>query len=276
MLAEKLQAQWRQSVLIENRAGGAGTPAMIAGKLAPPDGHTLVMGTTSTLSTNPTLYSDLPYDPLTHFAPVSNVVIAPLIVVVHPSFAAHSLAELIAAAKKAPGRITFASAGQGTSQHLTGELLQTRAGIQLTHVPYKGSGPAMIDLLGGRVPVMVDSLASSLPQIQAGKIRALAVTTARRIPQMPEVPTVAESGFPGFDCAGWAGIVAPAATPRALIERLSADIQAALADPGLNAAIIARGAIPDPRSPASFADFIRAETAKWAQVIRAARVRPEE
>jgi tripartite-type tricarboxylate transporter receptor subunit TctC len=276
MLAEKLQAQWRQSVVVENRPGGAGVPAMVAGKLAAPDGHTLVMGTTSTLSTNPTLYADLPYAPLTHFAPVSNVVIAPLVVVVHPGFGAQSLAELIAEAKKAPGKIQFARAGQGTSQHLAAELLQARAGIQLTHVPYKGSAPALLEVLSGRVPVMIDSVASSLPHIKAGKVRALAVTTAQRIPQLPDVPTVAESGFPGFDCAGWAGIVVPAATPRALIERLSADIQAALADPALSTAIIARGATPDPRSPASFADYIRAETEKWAKVIREARVRPED
>ena len=272
MLAEKLQAQWRQSVVVENRPGGAGTPAMIAGKLAAPDGHTLVMGTTSTLATNPTLYPDLPYEPLTHFAPVSNVVIAPLVVVVHPSFTAQSLADLIAEAKNAPGKVQFARAGQGTSQHLTAELLQARAGIQLTHVTYKGSAPALLEVLAGRVPVMVDSVASALPQIKAGKIRALAVTSARRIPQLPGVPTVAESGFPGFDCAGWAGIVVPAATPRALIDRLSSDIQTALADPALSAAIVARGAIADPRSPASFADYIRAETTKWAQVIREARV----
>jgi tripartite-type tricarboxylate transporter receptor subunit TctC len=276
LLGAKLQEQWRQTVVVENRAGGAGTPAMVAGKLAAPDGHTLVMGTTSTLATNPTLYPDLPYDPLTHFAPVSNVAIAPLLLIVYSGFGARSLAELIAEAKKAPGNIQFARAGQGTSQHLAAELLQARAGFHLTHVPYKGSAPALLEVVAGRVPVMVDSVPSALPQIKAGKVRALAVTTARRIPQLPDVPTVAESGFPGFDCAGWAGIVVPAATPRVLIERLSADIQAALMDPALSAAIVARGAIPDPRTPASFADYIRAETVKWAQVIREAHVRPEE
>lgn len=275
MLAEKLQAQWRQSVAVENRPGGAGTTAMMAGKLAAPDGHTLVMGTTSTLSTNPTLYPDLPYDPLVHFAPVSNVVIAPLAVVVHPGFPAKTLSELIELAKKAPGQIQFARAGQGTSQHLTAELLQSRAGIQFTHVTYKGSAPALLEVIAGRLPVMVDSVASVLPQIKADKVRVLAVTSPRRIPQLPGVPTVAESGFPGFDCAGWAGIVAPAATPRALIERLSADIRQALADPALHAAIIARGGVPDPSSPNEFAAYIRAETAKWAQVIREAHVRPE-
>jgi tripartite-type tricarboxylate transporter receptor subunit TctC len=276
LLGEKLQAMWRQPVVVENRAGGGGTPAMVAGKHAAPDGHTLVMGTTSTLSTNPTLYGDLPYDPLVDFAPVSSVAIAPLILVVHAGFAAQTLAELIVQARKAPGRIQLARAGQGTSQHLAAELLQARAGIDLTHVPYKGSAPALLEVVAGRVPVMVDSVASALPQIKAGRVRALAVTTARRIPQLPEVPTVAESGFPGFDCAGWAGIVAPAATPRLVVERLSVDIQMALADPGLSAAIVARGGIPDPRGPAAFADYIRSETAKWAQVIREARVKPEE
>jgi tripartite-type tricarboxylate transporter receptor subunit TctC len=234
------------------------------------------MATTSTLSTNPTLYDDLPYDAQADFAPVSSVVIAPLIVVVHVDFPARTLAELIAQARKAPGRIQLARAGQGTSQHLAAELLQARAGVALTHVPYKGSTPALLEVVAGRVPVMVDSVASALPQIKAGRVRALAVTTARRIPQLPEVPTVAESGFAGFDCAGWAGIVAPAATPRPVIERLSADIQAALADPDLRAAIVARGAIPDPRSPAAFADYIRSERAKWAQVIRDAGVKPPE
>jgi tripartite-type tricarboxylate transporter receptor subunit TctC len=276
MLAEKLSSDWRQSVVVENRPGGAGTPAMIAGKMAAPDGHTLIMATTSTLSVNPTLFENLPYDPLKDFAPVSNVVIAPLIVVTHPSFPAQNLAELVAAAKKTPRRVVFATPGQGTSQHLTAELLQARAGIEMTHVPYKGSGPAMLDLLAGRVAVMVDSVASALPHIKAGKIRPIAVTTAQRVPQLPDVPTIAESGFPGVEGSGWAGIVVPAATPRPIVERLSADIQKALNDASLQASIVARGAIPDPRSAASYADFIRAETAKWARVVRESRIQPGE
>jgi tripartite-type tricarboxylate transporter receptor subunit TctC len=276
MLAHRLSSAWGQNVVVENRGGGAGIPAMMAAKNAAPDGYTVVMGTTQTLSVNPSMYADLPYDPLKDFVPVSNVVVAPLVIAAHPSFQPRSVSELVAAARKSPGELVIAVPGQGTSQHLTAELFKSRAGIELRAVAYKGSGPAMIDLIGGQVPLMMDSLASAFPHIRSGRIRVVAVTTARRVPQLPEVPTVAESGYPGFEGLGWAGIVVPAATPRAIVENLSVSIRNALENPDLKAGIIARGSIPDPRTPAEYAEFIRAETIKWARVAQEAGVRLEE
>jgi tripartite-type tricarboxylate transporter receptor subunit TctC len=276
LLAQQLSIAWGQQVLVENRAGGAGVPAMLAGKAAAPDGYTLIMGTSGTLGITPSLYADPPYDPIKDFTPVSNVVIAPLVIVAHPSLAMRSIPELVAAASRAPGGLMYASPGQGTAQHMTAELLCARARIELRHVPYKGSGPAMVDLMGGQVTLMIDSVASSLPHLRSGKIRAIAVTTARRIPQLPEVPTVAEAGYPGFEGVGWAGIVLPAATPPAIVERVSADVQAALREAKLQGDFIGRGGIPDPRTPGAYAAFIRSEIDKWARVAREAKIRLDE
>lgn len=276
MLAEQLGAYWGQSVFVENKAGGGGVPGIMAGREAAPDGYTLLMGTSGTLGVNPAVYAKLPYDAVKDFAPASNVFIAPLVVIAGPSFTGKTLADLVQSAKAQPGRINWASAGAGTAQHMTGELFKSRAGIDLTHIPYKGSGPAMTDLLGGQVPIMVDSVAAALPHIQSGRVRALAVTTASRIPQLPDVPTIAESGFPGFEGYGWSGIVLPAGTPRDIVEKISADIRRALADPKLKERIVDRGGVPDPTTAAAFADFIRAEVAKWGEVARTANVRLDQ
>lgn len=273
MTAERLAARWGQGVAVENRAGGGGIPGMMAGKHAAPDGYTLVVGTSGTLGVNPNVYASIPYDPLKDFAAVSNIFIAPLVVVAHPSFAASTIRELVDAAKREPGRIHFASAGPGTAQHMTGELFKSRAGVDLVHVPYKGSGPGMTDLVGGQVPLMFDSLASAMPHIKSGRIKVLAMTTAQRVPQMPEVPTVAESGYPGFAGVGWSGFVVPAGTPRGIVERLSADTQAVLREPETAQRILERGGVPDPMTPGQYTDFIRAEIAKWGDVARTATVR---
>jgi len=243
LLAERLSTTWGQAVVVENRGGGGGIPAMLAAKTAAADGHTMVMGTTQTLSVNPSLYAQLPYDPLKDFAPVSGVAVTALILVAHPSFAPRSVAELVGAAKKSPGSLAIAVPGQGTSQHLTAELFQARAGIKLRTVAYKGSGPAMIDLIGGQIPLMMDSLPSALPHIRSGRIRAIAVTSLRRVSHLPEVPTVAESGYPQFEGLGWAGIVVPGKTPQAIVDAMSAAIRDALESSELKASIIARGAI---------------------------------
>jgi tripartite-type tricarboxylate transporter receptor subunit TctC len=276
MLAQRLSVMWGQPVIVENRAGGVGVPAMLAGKAAPADGYTLVMASVGTLSINPVLHPDLPYSPAQDFVPVSNVVLQPLVLIANPSFPARSVADLVALAKRSVDPIQFASPGHGTSQHLTVELLAARAGIQLQHVPYKGSAPALIDLLGGGVPLMMDSVTSALPQIKAGKIRPIAVATARRIPQLPEAPTVAESGYPGFGGAGWTGLVLPSRTPRDLVERISADVQRVLNDPHMQREILEKGAIADPRAPQGYAEFIRAETEKWAKVANDAHIRAED
>jgi tripartite-type tricarboxylate transporter receptor subunit TctC len=276
MLAQRLSAIWGQPVVVDNRPGGVGVPAMLAAKTAAADGYTLVMASVGTLSINPVLHPDLPYNPSQDFVAVSNVVVQPLVLVAHPSFAPRSIGELVAAAKQSANPIQFATPGHGTSQHLSTELFAAKAGIKLQQVPYKGSGPALLDLLGGRVPLMMDSVTSALPQIKAGKIRAIAVTTSRRVPQLPDVPTIAESGYPGFEGAGWAGIVVPARTPPEIVERISADVQQILNEPHMRAEILEKGGVPDPRNPKSYSDFIRAETEKWAKVARDAQIRAEE
>lgn len=273
LLAERLSGSFKQQIVVENRAGGGGVPGIVAGKSAAPDGYTWTMGTSGTLGVNPGIYASLPYDPLKDFAPASNVFIAPLVAVAHPDAPFKSLAQLIAQAKAAPGRINFASAGPGTAQHMSAELFKTVAGIDLLHIPYKGSGPAMTDLLGGQVPLMFDSVTAALPHLRGAKLQALAVTTAARVPQLPDVPTIAESGVPGFEAVGWSGIVLPAATPRAIVLRVSQEIQAALRETAFRDRIVERGSIPDPRTPEDFAAFIRAEMDKWARVAKTANVR---
>jgi tripartite-type tricarboxylate transporter receptor subunit TctC len=235
----------------------------------------MIMGTSGTLSINPHLYTKLPYDPLKDFVPVSNVVISPMIFLAHPSFASSTLDQLVRVATSDPGKAVVAIPGQGTAQHLTAQLFMSRAGIRLELVPYKGSGPALIDLIGGQVPLMVDTVAAALPYIRSRKVAPLAVTTADRVPQLPEVPTVAESGFAGFECLAWVGVLFPAGTPRAIVDRASADIRKALSDATFRRAVIERGSIPDPRTPDAYASFIRTETARWGQVARNAGIRME-
>lgn len=276
LLAQRLALMWKQPVYVDNRPGGTGVVGMLAGKVAAADGYTLVMGTSSTLSINPILRPELPYVPLRDFAPVSNVVVQPLLFVVHPSFPPRSIQQLVAAAQKSANPLQYVSAGQGTAQHLTAELFASRAGIKLEHVAYKGSGPAMLDLLGGQVQLMMDSVTSALPHIKAGKIFALAVTTAQRVPQLPDVPSIAEVGYAGFEGVGWTGIVVPVRTPRELVDRISTDIGQVLNDPSVRDEIVARGGIPASSTPSGYAEFIRNETTKWAQVIKEAQIRLEE
>jgi tripartite-type tricarboxylate transporter receptor subunit TctC len=273
LMAEELGKRWKQQVIVENRGGGAGVPAMEAGKQAAPDGYTLIMGSSGTLGVNPTLIPDLPYDSNKDFAAISNVFLVPLIIVAHPSFPHSTIKELVDAAKKDPGSIQWASAGVGTSQHLSMELFRSRAGIDITHVPYKGSGPAMQDLLAGHVKLMMDSVTSALAHIKSGKIKALGVTTAKRSPLLPEVPAIADS-YAGFNAAGWSGLVAPAKTPPAIVAKINADAVAIINDPEINKKMIAMGGIPDPTTPAQYSDFIRSEVEQWGKVVRATGAKP--
>ena len=273
LTAIRLSQMWGQNIVVDNRAGGGGVPGVMVVKQAAPDGYTILVGTSGTVAVNLNVYTRIPYDPVKDFAPASNLFIVPLVIVAHPSFAPRTIAELVAAAKAKPASINYASAGPGTAQHMTGELFKVKAGIDLVHVPYKGSGPGIIDLLGGQIPIMVDSQASALPYIKAGKLRAIAVTTAARTPQLPEVPTVIEAGYAGFEGVGWSGFLLPAGTSRDIVEKISTDTQAALREPALRDRIIALGAIPDPRTPQQYADFIRAEIAQWGEVARVARVK---
>ena len=273
VMAEELSKRWPQRVVVENRAGGAGAIGMEAVARATPDGYTLGIGTSGTLGVNPSVMARLPYDAEKDFAAITNIFTLPLVFVAHPSFEARDMAGLVAMAKAAPGQVQYASAGPGTAQDMTAEMLAHRLGLRMTHVPYRGSGPAMADLLAGNVKLMVDSLASALPHIQAGRIRAIAVTGRARTPQLADVPTVAETVSPGFEALGWSGIVAPANTPAELIQRINADAVAILRDPAIAARMVQLGGFPDPGTPAEYARFINAEIAKWREVARAANVR---
>ncbi|MFN0300337.1 MAG: Bug family tripartite tricarboxylate transporter substrate binding protein [Burkholderiales bacterium] len=275
MLAERLTAAWNQTVIVENRAGGGGVPGILAGRDAPADGYTITLGTSGTLGVNPGIYSKLPYDPLKELAMVGGVFTVPLMLVAHPSFPYNTVKELVEGAKKEPGKINWAIPGTGTSQHLTGELFKFRAGVDLLGIPYKGSGPGMTDLLGGQVTLMMDSLASALPHIKAGKIKAIAMTTAQRVPQLPDVPTVAESGFAGFEGVGWGGLVVPIATPKDIVEKIGGDARKILLDPAMQTRIADRGAIADPRGPAEFLAFVKDEIVKWGDIAKKANIKAD-
>ncbi len=274
LIGERLTEVWKQQVIVENKGGGGGIPGTETGKAATPDGHTLMAVTSGTFGVNPSLYADLPYRPLVDFKPITNIVVAPLVIVAHPSFPASTTAELIALAQKEPGKLSYASAGPGTAQHLSMELFKLRAKIDIEHIPYKGSGPAMADLLGGHVKLMMDSTASSLNAIRDGRIKALAVTTARRAPPpLEKIPTIAET-VPGYASAGWSGLAAPAKVPDAIVTRINADVTALLRDPGMVRQIEERASIADPGTPSQFAAFIEKDMATWAEVVKATGTKP--
>ena len=222
--AQKLTEAFGQSVVVDNRPGAAGNIGADLVAKSAPDGYTLLMGTVGTHAINPSLYSKMPYDHVKDFVPVVLVAGVPNVLVVNPALPVNSVADLIKLAKDKPGQINFASSGSGTSIHLSGELFKTMAGVDITHVPYKGSSPALVDLIGGQVQIMFDNLPSALPQIKAGKLRAIAVTSLKRAPVLPDVPTISESGLPGFEASSWFGVLAPAGTPAPIVGRINAEI----------------------------------------------------
>ena len=262
-----------QQVVIDNRGGAGGTiGAELAAKSAP-DGYTLLLGSTGTMAASPALYPKLGFDPLKDFAPVSLVSIVPLVMVIHPSIPARTVRDFIALAKARPGRITMASAGSGTSNHLTGELFQSVAGVKLIHVPYKGSGPALIDLMGGQVDVLFDQMSSAIGFIKSGKLRAIAVTTLKRTQATPEVPTMDESGLKGFDASTSTGVLLPAATPREIVSKVHAALIKVLRSPATRENFARIGADTLESSPEEFTRFMREEIAKWGKVVRDAGVK---
>jgi len=276
-VGQRLTETLGQSVVIDNRPGAAGNVGSDIVAKSAPDGYTLLMCTVSSHAINPGLYSKLPYDHIKDFAPVILVARVPNVLEVNPAVPVNTVSDLIKLAKEKPGQINFASSGSGTSIHLSGELFKTMAGVDMVHVPYKGSAPALVDLVSGQVQVMFDNLPSSLGQINAGKLRAIAVTSAQRSPALPDLPTIAESGLPGFEATSWFGVLAPAGTPPAIVNRLNAEINKWLQSPDGKEKLLAQGALIEPRgesvtaggSPEQFAAFIRAETEKWAKVIKA-------
>ena len=272
-VANDMQRILGQGVVVENRPGAGGNLGTDIVAKAPGDGYTLVMGTVGTHAINVSLYSKMPYDAVRDFAPVCLVASVPNLLVVHPSVPVHTVRELIDLARARPEQLNYASSGNGTSIHLSGELFKSMANVQMVHVPFNGSGPAVGALVAGQVQVMFDNMPSSLPQARAGRLRAIAVTSAHRAPVLPEVPTIAEAGLPGYEAGSWFGVLAPASTPREIVNRLNGAIVRGLQSPETRERLSAQGAEPAAGTPDQFAEFIRSETTKWATVIKAAGAR---
>jgi tripartite-type tricarboxylate transporter receptor subunit TctC len=273
-IAQKLSDSWGQQVLVDNRTGAAGIIGAEAAARAPNDGYTIMMGFAGVIAVNPSLYKILPYDSVKDFAPVALVAMSPLMLVVHPAVPAYSVNELIALAKAKPGLLNFASTGSGSTQHLSAELFKSMADISMTHIPYKGSSLAYPDLLAGNVSLMFENMLSMLPNAKSGKVRALAVTSAKRSAAMPEVPTVAES-VPGYSAVGWYGVLAPAGTDATIVNKLSAEINRILKLPEVSERLSSLGAEPTGSTPDEFATHIRIEIAKWGKVVRDSGARIE-
>jgi tripartite-type tricarboxylate transporter receptor subunit TctC len=267
-IGQKLTDSWGQQVVVDNRAGAGGTIGSDLAAKGAPDGYTLLMGFVGTHAINPSLYSSLPYDVVKSYEPVSLVATATIILVLHPSLPAKSVKELIAVAKSKPGELTFGSPGNGTPQHLAGELFNTMAGVKMTHVPFKGAVPAINDLLGGRISLIFSSAPPALPHVASGKLRALAVTSARRSSVSPDLPTVSESGLPGFEVINWYGVLAPARTPKSIVDKLNAEITRITNMPDVRERLSTVGIEALSSTPAQFAAFIKEETAKWAKVVK--------
>jgi tripartite-type tricarboxylate transporter receptor subunit TctC len=268
-IGQKLTESWGQTVLVENRAGAGGNIGADFVAKSPGDGYTLLMGAVATHAINPTLYGKVPYDPVKDFVPVALVAQVPNILVVNPGLPVKSVQELIDLARAKPGSLNFGSGSTGSTGHLAGELFKTMAGVQMVHIPYKGGAPAMADLLAGQVQLMFDNLANALPNVKAGRLRALAVTTLRRSPSMPELPTIAEAGLPGFDLSTWFGVMVPAGTAPDIVARLNAEIVRALNMKDMRERLEQMGAEPPPgNTPEKFAAFIGTEAAKYAKVVK--------
>jgi tripartite-type tricarboxylate transporter receptor subunit TctC len=272
-MGQWLSERLGQQFVIENRPGGAsniGTEVVVR---SPPDGYTL-LAVDVTPAINATLYDNLSFNFVRDIAPVAGVIRVPMVVLVHPSVPAKTVAEFIAYAKANPGKVNMASAGSGSAPHMAGELFKMMTGVDMVHVPYRGQGPALSDLLGGQVQILFAAAPGTADYVKTGKLRALAVTTAARMPDLPEVPTVADT-VPGYEASQWYGFAAPKNTPAEIVDKLNKEINAAIADPGMKAKLAAMGGDPMPGSPAEFGKLIADETEKWGKVVRAAGLKPE-
>ena len=275
MIGQDLSKALGQQVVIENRAGASAIVGAEYVAKSAPDGYTVLQANVSQMTIHPSLYAKLPYDPVRDFAPVTVLGIVSSVVVTTPALPVRTIGDLIALARKRPGQLNFTSSGAGASTHLTGELLKQRAGISMTHINYKGSGPALTDVMAGFVEIMFENLPSALPFIQSGKLKVLAVTGKERSPVLPAVPTLAESGFPGFDMVSWQALVAPAATPKPVIDRLHADLVRVLTSAQMKEKLFGLGTEVVANTPEQFAQYIREETAKWSKIVRDAGIRLE-
>ena len=271
-LGQRLAEVVSQQVVVDYRGGAGGALGATIAANGTPDGYTLFLGSVGNLAQNPALKPNLPYNPVRDFAPAALVATSSFILAVHPSVQAKSVQELIALAKASPGKLNYASAGTGSSLHMAGELFKHATATDMLHVPYKGTGPAMADLVSGRVQLIFSTMPPALPQIKSGKLRALGVTTAKRAAAAPEVPTIAESGVKGFNVSNWQGVLAPAKTPAAIVQKLNQDILAALRLPGMTEALAAQGLEPAGGKPEEFSALIKSEIAKYTQVVKAAKI----
>ena len=275
ILGQKLSERWGQQIVVDNRSGAAGNIGTELVARAAADGYTLGIGVNGTHAINPSLYPKLGFDPVRDFAPVALVISVPALLVVHPSFPVASVQQLIVLAKTRPGELNYASGGVGSPPHIMAELFASMAGLKLGHVPYKGAAPAAIDVIAGFVPIMFDNLVSGLPHVKSRKVRALGVTSAERSPVVPEIPTIAESGLPGYEAVTWIALFAPAGTPREIVMRLNAEIVAILAAPDVRERFSAMGATLGGGTPEQLAALLRDDLARWARVIKAANIRLE-
>ena len=274
MIGRQLTESLGQPVVIDNRSGATTIIGTELTAKSLPDGYTLLLIST-THAVNPGLFPKLPYDPIKDFSPVTLITATPFMLGIHPSVAAHSVSEFVAIARNKPGSLNYGSSGAGSSIHLTTELLKAAANIQMTHVPYKGSGPAFIDLIGGQIQMLFSSTVSTMPHVKSGKVRGLAITSLKRAPALPEIPTIAES-YPGFESSSWFGMLVPAKTPPAVIDRLLKDTRAALKSPDVHQSLLSQGAEPGGQSPAEFGAYFQAEIRKWAKVIKSAGIKLEQ
>ena len=267
-LAAQFSKVTGKTLVIDNRGGAGGTVGASYAAKGAPDGYTLFMGTVGTQSINASLYKKMPFDPIKDFAPLTRVANVPNLLVANPQQPFKTVPEMIAYAKANPGKINFGSPGNGASPHLSGELFNAMAKVELTHIPYKGSAPAVTDLLGNQIAIMFDNLPSVIPHVRSGKLRAIAITTAKRSPELPDVPTIAEAGVPGYEAMSWFGLLAPAATPAPVLAKLSGALAKVLANPEVKKKIVDQGGEPVNETPAQFAAFIQSESVKWGKVVK--------
>lgn len=267
-IGQHLADRWGQQVVIDNRAGAGGNIGSDIVAKAPPDGYTLLLGFVGTHAINPSLYSKMPYDNVRDFEPVSLIAMVTIILVTHPSVPANSVKDLIALARARPGELTFGSPGNGTPQHLAGELFNTMAKVKMLHIPFKGAVPALQDLLGGRISMIFSSMPPALPHIKTGKIKSIAVTSAKRSPVTPDVPSIAESGLAGYEVINWYGVLGPAGVSKAIVARLNGEIHRILTLPDVKERLASQGAEVLTSTPQEFGAYINSETAKWAKVVK--------